>query len=222
MRWQLVAPERSDSSYDCGSYLKRTNMKDQAMKQTSNTFIPLIAKPLLRNFLLVVGGSLAIGLGAQITVPMVPVPMTLQTLIISVIGLTFGARLAGLTLLVYLLEGAMGLPVFANGGFGSAKLVGPTAGYLWGFVGMAFLTGFMVENGFKQGVPRLFTAAFVPATLLFVPGVLVLWAVTPLDFLGAFKAGALPFLIGDIVKSLLAALIVAGAWSGLQSIRKRD
>ena len=191
------------------------------MKQTSETMKkPLIANPALRKLMLVVGGSLAVGLGAQITVPMVPVPMTLQTLVISVIGLTFGARLAALALLAYLAEGAIGLPVFADGGFGLAKLVGPTAGYLWGFVGMAFLTGYMVEHGLNRGVLRLFIAAFVPATLLFVPGVLVLWGVTSLDLAGAFKAGALPFLVGDVVKSLLAALIVTGAWSALKLKKK--
>ena len=171
-----------------------------------------------RNLALILFGSAMIAIAAQISVPMFPVPMTLQTLAISVIGLTFGARLAGLTLLAYLAEGALGLPVFANGGAGLLKLMGPTSGFLWGFVGMAFLTGWMAERGFSRGFTRLFIAAFVPATLLFVPGVLGLWAMTPLDLSGAFKAGALPFLVGDVVKSVLAALIVAG---GLSAMKKR-
>ncbi|MBL1435004.1 MAG: biotin transporter BioY [Rhodobacteraceae bacterium] len=147
------------------------------------------------------------------SVPMFPVPMTMQTLAISVIGLTFGARLAGLTLLVYLAEGALGLPAFANGGAGLLKLMGPTSGFLWGFVGMAFLTGWLAERGFSRGFSLLFIAAFVPATLLFIPGVLGLWALTPLDLSGAFKAGALPFLVSDVVKSVLAALVVSGGWA---------
>ncbi len=170
---------------------------------------------LITKIAMVVFGSLAIGIAAQINVPMFPVPMTLQTLAISVIGLTFGARLAGLTLLAYLLEGAMGLPVFAGFGFGVMKLVGPTSGYLWGFVAMAFCTGWLVEHGFSRGIFRLFLAAFIPATLLFIPGMLVLWGVTPYDFTGAFKAGVLPFLIGDVVKSFLAAMVVLGGWTAL-------
>jgi len=171
-----------------------------------------------RNIALILFGSAIIAIAAQISVPMFPVPMTLQTLAISVIGLTFGARLAGLTLLAYLAEGALGLPVFANGGAGWLKLMGPTSGFIWGFVGMAFLTGWMAERGFSRGIVRLFIAAFVPAILLFIPGVLGLWALTPLDLFGAYKAGALPFLIGDVVKSALAALIVAG---GLVATVKR-
>lgn len=170
-----------------------------------------------RNLALILLGSAVIAISAQISVPMFPVPMTLQTLAISVIGLTFGARLAGLTLLAYLAEGALGLPVFSNGGAGLLKLMGPTTGFLFGFVGMAFLTGWMAENGFSRGLTRLFIAAFVPATLLFIPGLLGLWAMTPLDLSGAFKAGVLPFLVGDVVKSFLAALVVAGGWAVIKN-----
>lgn len=170
---------------------------------------------LLTRIALVAAGSLLIGLSAQVSVPMLPVPMTLQTLAISLVGLTYGSRLAGLTLLAYLAEGAMGLPVFSGGGAGAAHLVGPTGGYLIGFVAMAFLTGLMAENGFGRGVGRLFVAALVPGLLLFVPGVAWLWYVTPLDLNGAIAAGATPFLIGGVVKAALAALIAAGGWQAV-------
>jgi biotin transport system substrate-specific component len=170
----------------------------------------------LRNLAVVFAATLVIALAAQISVPMFPVPMTMQTLAISVIGLTFGARLAGVTLLLYLAEGAAGLRVFANGGAGMALLVGPTAGFLWGFAGMAFLTGWMVENGFSRGTFRMFLAALLPAAFLYLPGVLGLWAVTPLDLSGAFNAGALPFLAADVVKSILAVMIVTGGWTLLK------
>ena len=171
----------------------------------------------VKKLAMVVLGSMAIAIAAQIEVPMFPVPMTLQTLVISTIGLTFGARMAGLTLLAYIAEGAMGLPVFAGMGFGLAKLMGPTAGFIWGFVGMAFLTGWMVENGFGRGFVRLFIAAAVPAALLYVPGVLVLSIIVPsLDVTSSFTIGALPFLIGDLVKSVLAVLVVAGGLKALK------
>jgi biotin transport system substrate-specific component len=174
-----------------------------------------------RNIALILFGSAIIAIAAQISVPMFPVPMTLQTLAISVIGLTFGARLAGLTLIAYLAEGALGLPVFANGGAGLLKLMGPTSGFLWGFAGMAFLTGWMADNGFSRGFVRLSIAALVPAALLFVPGVLGLWALTPLDLSGAINAGALPFLIGDAIKSILAALLISGGWAATKNLRGR-
>lgn len=168
---------------------------------------------------LVLAGTLLVALGAQAEVPMVPVPMSLQTLAISVIGLTFGARLAAATLLVYLGQGAMGLPVFAGGAAGAAHLMGPTGGYLAGFVIMAWLTGFMAERGFGCGFLRLFLAALVPATLLFVPGALWLWAITPLDLSGAVAAGVTPFLVGGLVKSAVAAMVAAGGWQALSNRR---
>jgi biotin transport system substrate-specific component len=168
---------------------------------------------LLRQGALVLFGSLLVGLSAQISVPMYPVPMTLQTLMISLIGLTYGARLAGVTLLAYLAQGAAGLPVFAGGGAGILYMAGPTGGFLLGFAAMAFLTGWLVERGLSRGFGRLFLAAFIPALLLFAPGVLWLWMITPLDLNAAIMGGAVPFQLGGIVKSAVAALIVTGAWA---------
>ncbi|MDO5530066.1 MAG: biotin transporter BioY [Paracoccus sp. (in: a-proteobacteria)] len=172
----------------------------------------LPSRSLLTNVLLVLGGSAVVGLSAQASVPMIPVPMTLQTLAISIIGLTYGARLAAVTLLVYLAQGAMGLPVFANGAAGIAPLMGPTSGFLFGFVAMAWLTGWLVERGLDRGFPRLFAAAFVPAMLLFIPGMAVLKLVTGLGWEAAFMAGVAPFLLGAVVKAVIAAMTVAGGW----------
>ncbi len=172
-------------------------------------------RSLFANSMLVLAGSAVLAISAQISVPMIPVPMTLQTLAVSVIGLTYGARLGALTLLAYLAEGAMGLPVFANATGGIAPLMGPTAGFLWGFIGMAWLTGWMVERGLDRGVMRLFVAAFLPAMLLFVPGMLALKGVTGLSLNAAFMAGVAPFLLGAVVKAILAAMAVKGGWSVL-------
>ena len=114
----------------------------------------LPSRSALTTVLMVLAGSALLGLSAQATVPMLPVPMTLQTLAVSVIGLAYGSRLAAATVLAYLAEGAMGLPVFANGGFGIAALAGPTSGFLWGFVGMAWLTGWMVERGLDRAADQ--------------------------------------------------------------------
>lgn len=174
----------------------------------------------LRRLMLVLFGSLLVAASAQVSVPMWPVPMTLQTLAISVIGLTMGARLAAATLVVYLGQGAMGLPVFAGGAAGLPYMMGPTGGFLLGFVAVAWLTGFIAERGFGRGLGRLFIAAYVPALLLFIPGVLWLWAITPLDLERAIMAGAVPFQLGGLVKSVLAAVIVAGGWQALRRSRR--
>ncbi|MDO5606566.1 MAG: biotin transporter BioY [Paracoccus sp. (in: a-proteobacteria)] len=173
----------------------------------------LPGRSLLANTMLVLAGTALLALSAQISVPMIPVPMTLQTLAVSLIGLTYGARLAGVTLLAYLAEGAMGLPVFANGAAGIAPLMGPTAGFLWGFVAMAWMTGWLVERGLDRGFLRLFVAAFIPALLLFVPGVVVLKLVTGLGWQAAMMAGAVPFLLGAVVKAVIAAMAVRGGWA---------
>jgi biotin transport system substrate-specific component len=162
----------------------------------------------LKTGFLIFSGSLSIAIAAQISVPMFPVPMTLQTLAISLIGLTFGAHLAAFTVLAYVLEGALGLPVFANSGAGIAKLMGPTSGFIWGFIGMAFLTGYLMERGLSKSIGKLFIAAVVPAALLYVPGVLVLWSITPLDYSATLAAAVLPFVLGDVIKSAIAAFLV--------------
>ncbi len=179
---------------------------------------------LLRQALMVAGGTAVIALAAQISVPMIPVPMTLQTLAILMVGFTFGSRLGAVTLLAYLAEGAMGLPVFANGMNGAA-FAGPTAGFLLGFVGMAYLAGLAAERGIARGVIATTLSAVVISALLYIPG--VAW---PMALSGAFgfEAGwvgqssgfywtwfVAPFLIGDVFKALIAALLVSGSWKVL-------
>lgn len=175
----------------------------------------LPARSLLINTMLVLVGSALLGISAQVSVPMFPVPMTLQTLVVSMIGLAYGSRLGAVTVLAYLAEGAMGLPVFANFSAGIAPLMGPTAGFLWGFVGMAWLTGLLVERGLDRGFAKLFVAAFIPALLLFVPGVLVLKLVTGMGWQAALMAGMVPFLLGALVKAIVAAMAIKGGWSML-------
>lgn len=165
--------------------------------------------------LVMLAGSVMIALGAQISVPMLPVPMTLQTLAVLLVGLTAGSRLGAGAVLTYLAQGAMGLPVFAGGGAGLAWLAGPTAGFLWGFVGLAFAAGWLAERGLAKGLIGTFLSAVAVSALLYVPGVLWLTAVTPLDLSGAAQAGMVPFLLGDAVKAAVAALVVTGAWSAL-------
>jgi biotin transport system substrate-specific component len=172
-------------------------------------------RSILMNTMLVLAGSVLLAASAQVSVPMYPVPMTLQTLVVSMIGLAYGSRLGAATVVAYLAEGAMGLPVFANFSAGVPVLMGPTAGFLWGFIGMAWLTGWLVENGYDRGFARLFFAALIPALLLFVPGVVVLKLVTGLGWQAALMAGMVPFLLGAVVKAVLAAMAIKGGWSAL-------
>jgi len=181
----------------------------------------------LRKLLLVVGGSLFIAAAAKVTVPMWPVPVTLQTLAILLVGFSLGSRLGAATVTVYLAQGAMGLPVFTPTTLpGIAGLIGPTGGFLLGFVGLAWLAGFAAERGLAKGVFSTAAVALAASALLYIPG--VLWPMALAGGLGleagwigqnaSFYWGAFvaPFLLGDVLKSAIAALVVSGAWMALK------
>ncbi|MEL6586316.1 MAG: biotin transporter BioY [Pseudomonadota bacterium] len=175
--------------------------------------------------MLVLAGSALIAVAAQINVRFWPVPMTLQTLAILFVGFAYGSRLGAATLLAYLAEGAMGLPVFANGMNGAA-FVGPTAGFLVGFVGLAWLAGLATDRGITS--PLLLAPVGIAATLLlYIPGLawplgvaqamgVSVWGadLAFADLLGAFMT---PFLVGDIVKAVVAALLVSGGVAWMKS-----
>ena len=172
-----------------------------------------------KRLMLVLGGTVLIALAARVSVPMIPVPMTLQTLAILVVGLLFGARLGAATLLAYLGEGAMGLPVFAGGNGGFAYMMGPTGGFLAGFVLMAWIAGHGSDRGWTRGFPGAALVALVAAAVLYLPGLawpaLVMGKTVP----ELVSGWMLPFLAGDAVKAGLAALVVSGGWAALGARR---
>ncbi|WP_308916817.1 biotin transporter BioY [Jannaschia sp. LMIT008] len=162
-----------------------------------------------------VAGSALIAVAAQISVPFFPVPMTLQTLAVLAIGLAFGPTLAAATVVLYLLEGLAGLPVFTGMRNGVA-FAGPTAGFLVGFVAMAWIAG----QAAGRGLVAMIAAALLASAVLYVFGLAWPFAVAGAVGIEAgwasMDAGAMlgafmyPFLLGDAVKAVLAALLVAG------------
>src|SRR6056297_1960426 len=122
-----------------GQHTRKPRKGRDTMRDTVLSRAVIGQETLLKQAALVLGGSLFIAMAAQVSFGW-PVPMSLQTLAILIVGLTFGSQLGLATLITYLGYGAMGLPVFANGMSGAA-LMGPTAGFLYGFVAMAFLAG---------------------------------------------------------------------------------
>jgi biotin transport system substrate-specific component len=170
-------------------------------------------KTLADRALMVVGGSLFIALAAQVSVPMLPVPMTLQTLAILIVGYSLGARMGVAAMLAYLAEGAAGMPVFANGG-STAAFFGPTAGFLLGFVAMVAIAGYAADRGVKGFVGTALVGLLASA-VIYVPGLaypaLAMGKAVP-DLLSGWM---MPFLAGDLLKTVLAALMVSGAWAAL-------
>jgi len=164
---------------------------------------------LARNAVLALAGSLFVALAAQVSVPMLPVPMTLQTMAVLAVGAAYGARLGAATLALYALEGAVGLPVFANFYAGFAVLMGPTGGYIAGFILAAALVGFLVERGWGTNVLKLSAAMLLGAAAVYGPG--LLWLAQFTGVSAVWQAGLWPFLPGDIVKAILAALMIPAA-----------
>lgn len=166
---------------------------------------------LLRAIVLMVLGSLLVALCAQINVPMLPVPMTLQTLAVLAIGGAYGSRLGAATLALYALEGVAGLPVFAQMKAGLPTLLGPSGGYILGFILTAWLVGRLAEKGWDRNAFTMCVATIMGAAILYVPG--LAWLYT---FMGnlpdTLAAGLVPFIPGDIIKAILAAIAFPATW----------
>jgi biotin transport system substrate-specific component len=177
----------------------------------ASRFWPATTGDALRTAVLAVLGSFAVAVAAQIQVPMLPVPMTLQTLAVLAIGAGYGARLGALTMALYALEGLAGLPVFAGLTAGPAILAGPTGGYIAGFVIAAYVTGRLAERGWDRSELTMLAAMLAGAAVLYVPGLLWLQG-----FVGgpakALEFGLYPFVVGDLVKAGLAALAFPAVW----------
>jgi biotin transport system substrate-specific component len=161
-----------------------------------------------RAVILVALGTALLALSAKINLPLPYVPMTLQTLVVLMIGAAYGWRLGSATVIAYLAEGAIGLPVFAGPVGGLAPLVGPTAGYLAGFVAAAFITGRLSERGWDRSVPRLFVAMGLGHIVILAAG--FAWLAFGMKF-GVEKAwlvGIVPFVAASVIKNALGAAIV--------------
>lgn len=167
---------------------------------------------LLWKVALVAGGSLVLALTAQVAVPLPwsPVPVTGQTFGVLLIGAALGSRLGLATVVAYLAEGAMGLPVFAPGGApGLARFAGPTAGYLAGFALAAFVVGWLAERGWDRRPDRTVVAMVLGLAVIYAAGLLGLARFLPADRL--LDAGLLPFLPGEALKVALAAVLLPAA-----------
>ena len=161
-----------------------------------------------RTVILIVLGTALLTLSAKINLPLPYVPMTLQTLVVLVIGAAYGWRLGGTTVLVYLAEGAIGLPVFAGPVGGLAPFLGPTAGYLAGFVAAALTTGWLSERGWDRSVPLLFVAMGLGHIIILAAGFAWLVFGMKLGFEKAWLVGIAPFVAASVIKNALGAALV--------------
>ena len=178
-----------------------------------STLEVLAGGSLAKKSVIVVLGSIFLAVLSRIAVPFFPVAMTLQTLAVMLIGVTLGFRLATATVVLYILEGAAGLPVFT--GFANmAELIAKpyTAGYVAGFLVAAAFMGFMADRGVTKSWIGMIATLFVGEVILFALGIAFLGYL--IGFEASLQAGLYPFMLGDALKLVLAALLAKGVLKG--------
>ncbi|HEX8844950.1 MAG TPA: biotin transporter BioY [Pyrinomonadaceae bacterium] len=185
----------------------------------AETLAGVVLAPLdaVRSVALVIAFSLLTALSAQIAIPTPwsDVPLTGQTFAVLLTGALLGSRLGALAMIAYLIEGASGLPFFAAGGSGLARLtVSPWAGYLWAYPAAAFLTGWLAERGWDRRYLSAAAAMLLGSLLILLGG--MVWRLSFMSFDQALLTGVVPFLPGDLIKVALAAAVLPTGWALLQ------
>ena len=167
-----------------------------------------------RNIILAIVGSLALTISAKIAIPFYPVPLTMQTLVVLLIGITMGPRLGAATIALYLAEGAMGLPVFSGTperGVGLFYMAGPTGGYLAGFLVAAVATGWLAEKGWDRRWSTTIMTMIIGNIIIYALG--LAWLGSLFGWSSKVLAsGIVPFLLGDALKIGIAALLLPAIW----------
>ena len=166
---------------------------------------------------LAMAGSLLLTLSAKVQIPFWPVPMTMQTFVVLVLGMAYGWKLGAATMLLYLAEGALGLPVFAGTperGIGVSYMVGPTGGYLAGFLAGAVLCGWLAERGWDRSWWRTAIAMTAGHLLILLLG--FLWLATIVGAAKAYAVGVAPFYAATAAKTALAVFSLPLAWKLLK------
>jgi biotin transport system substrate-specific component len=174
----------------------------------------------VRGAILALLGTALLIVSAKIQVPFWPVPMTLQSMVVLLIGAAYGWRLGAATLMLYLAEGAIGLPVFAGTperGIGLAYMMGPTGGFLIGFALAAAATGYLAERGWDRSLPRVVALMILGHIVLFLPG--LAWLAAIMGWEQAWAVGVAPFVAGTVVKTALAVALAQAGWTFLRRAR---
>jgi biotin transport system substrate-specific component len=180
----------------------------------------VFGRTLALDIVLVVAGAALTALLAQVAVPLIPDPVTGQTLAVLLVGATLGAARGAIALGLYAAVGILGVPVFSDYGSGLEVVLGPTGGYILGFIFSAALVGWLSERAWERQVLKAL-ATFVAGTLVvFAVGLPWLAVALQLDLTQTLNAGLWPFLVGGAIKAALAAGILPLAWWGAEKLDK--
>ena len=224
-RWPLVALHNCPYSFAVIFLPFRGHAMPliSSSRALATAFWPRNVNHAARAVVLVLVGTAILAISAKIKVPFWPVPMTLQTLAVLLIGAAYGSRLAVATVVAYIAEGMLGLPVFTNtppAVAGPLYMLGPTAGFIMSWVLVAAIVGFATDRGWDRSALRLGAAMLVAVVVQFACGFawLAWFAALPNGAAGigaahAFAGGVAPFILGDTLKVVLAALVIPASWS---------
>ena len=169
----------------------------------------------VRDLFLIIMGSLFVAALAQIEILLRPVPITGQTFAVLLVGATLGSRRGAASLILYLAEGAFGLPFFAGGAHGWSIVTGATAGYLVGFIVAAYVIGLLAEQGLERSMRTSFIPFLIGTAIIYLFG--VAWLAHVMGNFGqAVTVGLVPFLIGDAIKLIAAGFALPAAWKLVQ------
>ena len=176
----------------------------------------------VKQIILVIAGIAALAVAAKIKIPMIPVPMTMGTFAVLSIGAAYGMRLGLVTIIGYMLIGALGFDVFAGSSaetFGITYMMGGTGGYLVGYVLAVLALGYAARQGWDRSIGKMALAMVLGNVLIYVPGLVWLAVLYGTDA-PIFTWGLTPFLLGDLVKLALAALLLPSVWGLVGFARK--
>lgn len=184
----------------------------------NETFLEIALAPFdfVRQVGVVVGFSLLTALAAQIVIPIGPVPITAQTFTVVLTGALLGSRLGATAMIVYLIEGASGLPFFVGGTGGLPHLLGPTGGYLIAFPAAAFITGAFAENGWDRKFASAVAAMFLGSLVIVLCGSAWFAFLMRTSPVTVIRTTVLPFVPGEVIKVLLAAAVLPSGWKLLK------
>ena len=182
-------------------YSSNNSLVSSLLGKKTNDFVYVLLTSIIGSFLLAIS--------SKVQIPLTPVPVTLQTLVLLVMSMFLGWRGALGATCLYLFQGAIGLPVFAHGG-GFIILFGPTGGYLFGFLIASLVVGYLAEKGWDKSVVLTFTSMTIGTLIIYSFG--VIWLSYLKDLNTALVFGLLPFITPDILKICLGTCLVSAGW----------
>lgn len=159
---------------------------------------------------MIFAGVFLLAMASQLSIPLIPVPLTFQSAMVVFIGMALGARYGAYVVATYLFLGSVGVPVFADYSAGFMTFFHPTGGYLIGFLPAVLICGYLSEKGFAKNVLTSFVAALIGASIIFFFGVMVLS--TFVGFKPAIALGLMPFVVSEPIKLIVVSLIIPRFW----------